>query len=100
MNEIWNELRSRHSAVKMDTEDYQALIYQGVKMVKEGERYVMLSTESNFYPRVRKEIVDIFLTEGVDEGMRAYKADKYKRQLEECELPSVQKYLSEKLSKL
>ena len=100
MREVWNELNSKEMAVRIDTKDYEAIIYQGVKMIKEGEKYVMRSTESDYYPRLSLDIQAIFLTCGVDAGIKAYKKDKYMRQIESFPTSSVTKHLMEKIEKL
>ena len=100
MKEVWDELNSREMAVRLDTKDYEAVIYKGVKMIKEGEKYVMLSTESDYYPRLSLDIQAIFLTCGVDAGIRAYKEDKYMRQIKSFPTSTVTKHLTDKLEKL
>lgn len=100
MEEVWNELNSREMSARLDTKDYEAVVYQGVKMIKEGDRYVMLSTESDYYPRLSLDVQSIFLTCGVDAGIKAYKKDKYMRQMKSFPVESVSKKLQEKIDKL
>lgn len=79
MEHIWNEFVER--GVDLSTKDYEARLYQGVKMVKDEDGFHMLSTESDFYVKVGNDIITIFLEQGFDEGVKAYKRDKYIRQL-------------------
>jgi hypothetical protein len=79
MEHIWNEFVER--GVDLSTRDYEARLYQGVKMVKDEDGFHMLSTESDFYVKVGNDIITIFLEQGFDEGVRAYKRDKYLRQI-------------------
>ena len=83
MEEIWEELRNMKDSAILDTDDYEAVIYQGLKVVREGDEYLFLSTENDFYPKVADWIVDVFFEHGVEAGIKAYKMDKYKRQLAE-----------------
>jgi hypothetical protein len=100
MREVWDEINQREMSVRIDTKDYQAVIYQGLKMIKEGEKYAMLSTECDYYTRVSPDIQAIFLTCGLDAGMRAYKRDKYMRQMEDFKAPVMQKHLQDKIDRL
>jgi hypothetical protein len=81
MIEIWNEFDER--GVNLDTPEYEARLYQGLKIVRDEDGYRFLSTENDFYPTVRDEIIGVFFEEGFDAGIKAYKKDKYLRQLEE-----------------
>lgn len=94
MEHIWNEFVER--GVDLSTNDYEARLYQGVKMVKDEDGFHMLSTESDFYVKVGNDIITIFLEQGFDEGVRAYKRDKYIRQLRDF---SGSKYVTNALTK-
>lgn len=101
MEEIWNDLISRDKAVRLDTSGYEAVMYQGVKAVKDENGIILLSTENDYYPRVSEEILGIFLEKGVDAGLKAFKKDRYLRHLNE---PAINnntiKVLKEKIDKL
>lgn len=78
---FWNEIKKRSGAAWINGEGYESVIYQGIKIVKDEDGFHFLSTESDMYPRVDPQIVELFWNEGLDVGLRAYRKDKYERQL-------------------
>ena len=101
MDKIWTELNEMGGAARLDTKDYEAVLYQGLKVVKDEDGLTFLSTENDFYPAVKPSIVEIFYSEGLEAGMKAYKRDKYYRQLEEFGASSrMAKGLNRKLMEL
>lgn len=81
LKDIWRDFRSSEYAVHIDTDEYESSIIKGVKMVNDGETIQILCTSSDMYREVSDEIYEVFLTEGVDEGVRAYRLDRYNKQL-------------------
>jgi hypothetical protein len=101
MEEIWNDLISREKAVRLDTSGYEAVMYQGVKAVKDENGIILLSTENDYYPRVSEQILGVFLEKGVDAGIKAFKKDRYLRHLEEPSLNNnTIRVLNEKIKNL
>lgn len=100
MEEIWNELTSMEMAVRLDTKSYEAVIYQGLKVIKEGDQYVFLSTESDYYPLVSNKIINVFLSDGLEAGMKAFKKDKYERLIKSFGHNGNMKTIQDKLDKL
>lgn len=80
---FWDEIKERDGAAWLSGDGYEAVIYQGIKIVKDEDGFHFLSTESDMYPRVQDYIVEVFYEHGLDEGLSVYKMDKYKRQLKE-----------------
>lgn len=78
---FWDDLKERCGAAWLSGDGYEAVIYQGIKIVKDEDGFHFLSTESDMYPRVQDYIVEVFYEHGLDEGLSVYKMDKYKRQL-------------------
>ena len=83
LKEIWDQFRSSEYAVHIDTDDYKSSIIKGVKMVNDGETIQILCTSSNMYKQVSDDIYYVFISEGVEAGVKAYRIDRYEKQLED-----------------
>ena len=76
MEEIWTELRNKDRAVHIDCEGYESVIYKGIKAVKDEDGVLLLSTETDYYPRLSDYIVGVFLERGIEAGISEYRKDK------------------------
>jgi hypothetical protein len=81
LKDIWRDFRSSEYAVHIDTDTYESSIIKGVKMVNDGETIQILCTSSDMYREVSDELYNVFLTEGVEQGVKAYRLDRYNKQL-------------------
>ena len=81
LKEIWEAFRWHEKSVDLDTDEYEASVYKGVKMVNDGERIYILSTASDIYKEVDDDIYYAFITEGVENGVKAFQKKRYERQL-------------------
>jgi len=81
LKEIWEAFRCHENSVDLDTDEFEASIYKGVKMVNDGERIYILSTASDIYKEVDDDIYYTFITEGVENGVKAFQKKRYERQL-------------------
>ena len=70
LEDIWREIRNKNLAAKIDIEDSLSAIYKGVKIVKEGDEIRLLSTQYDLYREFPKEVYDVFLTQGIEAGIK------------------------------
>lgn len=81
LEEIWTQARSKHTGVHLDTDDYQSVIYRGIKIVNSEKGIRIYSTETEFY----KDITKRFVKDSFDIGVKEYLKKKYLRKLEDIE---------------
>lgn len=70
LEEIWQEIRRKNLAAKIDVGDSLSAIYKGVKIVKEGDEIRLLSTQYDLYREFSKEVYEVFLTQGIEAGIK------------------------------
>lgn len=81
LQEIWDQARSKHFAVDIDTDKHESVIYKGIKLVKDESGIKIFSTETDFY----KDITDEFVKDSFMIGVNQYLKKKYLRKLDEIE---------------
>jgi hypothetical protein len=83
LQRMWDEILATHTSVDLDTKDYKARIYRGIKVVHYGDEIKVYSTETPFY----KDITDTFIEHGgsFKDCAHEYIKDRYLRNLDEVE---------------
>lgn len=81
LDNIWNEARSTFGSVNLDTEDQEAVMYKGIKVIKRESDIKIFSTETDFY----EDITDSFVKDSFAIGVKTYLKDKYLRFLDRIE---------------
>lgn len=81
LKRIWLEARGKRFSVNLDTDNYLATIYKGVKLMKRGDKIRIYSTETDFY----KDITDSFVNGSFDNSLNLFLKNKYVRNLEKIE---------------
>lgn len=70
LEEIWQEIRRKNLAAKIDIGDSLSAIYKGVKIVREGDEIRLLSTQYDLYRELPEEVYEAFLTQGIEAGIK------------------------------
>lgn len=89
MNNIWNQAKSKHLSVSMDTEQYQSVFYNGVKVVNDGNDIKVYSLDKEFY----EDITDYFDGNDFDIGLKEFRREKYLKKLDR-----IQKLIQEEIN--
>ena len=91
MKDIFYELRSRRNAAILDEEDSLSVVYQGMKFVLEDDEVFILSTETDIYQEVGKDVYEAIYEHGLDHGIDVFKAGRYGRAIKRLN-PNTQSY--------
>lgn len=73
LEEVWSQARSKHLSANLDTDDHDAVVYRGVKVVRDVDGIRLYCTDKDFY----EEITDKFVGKTFDEGLENHLKFKY-----------------------
>lgn len=79
LKQIWDSFRALDNAVDIDLSNYESSICGGVKIIKSETGIELLCTNTDMYRPIESRIKDVFLEEGVEAGILAYKLNKYEK---------------------
>lgn len=101
MKDIFYELRSRRGAAILDEKESQSVVYQGIKFVLEQGEVFLLSTETDIYQEVGKDVYEAIFDYGLEHGVDVYKVGRYSRALLRMnETTQVYKELKQKINEI
>lgn len=81
LDKIWEEASSTFGAVRLYSNDHEAYVYKGVKIVRYNGIVTLYSTETEFY----KSITKYFYGKSFLEGVRSFLSEKYLNKLDSIE---------------
>lgn len=73
LEDIWLEFINDPKSVELHGMDYESYVSRGVKIVKDERGIKLLSTQHDYYPVLRYNLVDVFLEHGYMAGIEAVK---------------------------
>ena len=82
LEQLWQEIRNKNLAAKIDIGDSLSAIYKGVKIVREGDEIRLLSTQYDLYRELPEEVYAVFLTEGIEAGIEKKRSHENKNRIE------------------
>ena len=78
---LFDDIRSKEGAVNIDLGKCLRTIYKGLLMTKCKGKIEILCTSSEYYRAIHPELEYIFLSEGFDAGLKAYRKAKYEKMI-------------------
>lgn len=79
MKELWKEARVFPNSVYLSYKDEEAVIYRGVKIVKNEDGIKLYDTDYEMYKRIYD--TRLFFEKGFEYGVLSFASDKYMRKL-------------------
>ena len=73
LEDIWIEFINDPKSVELHGKDYESYVSRGVKIIKDDKGIKLLSTQQDYYPALRYNLVDVFLEKGYEAGIDAVK---------------------------
>lgn len=81
LTEVWKQARNKYLSVNLDTDEHQAIVYKGVKVIKTDDDVRLYCTDTDFYEEITKK----FVNKTFDEGVRMHLISKYLKKLKNIE---------------
>lgn len=73
LEDIWIEFINDPKSVELHGKDYESYVSRGVKIIKDDKGIKLLSTQQDYYPVLRYNLVNVFLEYGYLAGIDAVK---------------------------
>jgi len=97
LNFVFAQASEKNSAVKLDTEESEAVVYMGLKFVKEKGEVVILSTETDLYREIDKHGYACFVDKEFNQAVKDFRIKRLERALKSN---SENKIIKEKINSL
>lgn len=81
LRRIYEEVKLKRSAAIINEKDSCGVIYKGLKFCLEDDRVFILSTATNIYTEIGKDIYEEFYNNGLDAGVKKFRDQRFSRAL-------------------